>query len=354
MFKTLGKLILLTSLGLLTLALPVHGQDVQDPQTPDDETRQIKLSDFTKKRPPAEAKSAKPKPSADSSGDAASWNEPTYHRVKPKPRVKPKATASTSTAKRSAQKPSTTTKPAATEIKEVGVTLWRLRPATPADNGPAFTVLKDGKEVVLTPERIEGTSPVSLGDRIRMSIESPRTGYLYVINREQYADDTMGKPILIFPTTRVRGGDNAVVAGRLIDIPDTSDTQPFFTLTTKQKPGQPAIVGELLTVVITEKPLAGIVPSRSPLSLSPDQVAKWENDWEGDIVELLEMNNGVGRTWTEQEKMASEMTRSLTQEDPTPQTIYRVVGQPNEPVMLTVQLIYGPGTPQQTTSVSPQ
>jgi Domain of unknown function (DUF4384) len=353
MSKTLGKLFLLTSIGLLTLVLPVHGQEGQDPQPQDDETRQIKLSDFTKKRPPADTKSAKPKPTTASGGDSASWNEPTYHRVKPKARVKPNATAGTSTAKASDPKPKTP-KPAATEVREVGVTVWRLRPATPADNGPAFSVLKDGKAVVLTPERIEGTSPVSLGDRVRMSIESPRTGYLYVINREQYADGTMGKPVLIFPTTRVRGGDNAVVAGRLVDIPDASDAQPFFTLTTKQQPGQPAIVGELLTVVITEKPLAGIVPSRSPLPLSPDQVAKWENDWEGDIVELLEMNNGVGRTWTEQEKLASEMTRSLTQEDPTPQTIYRVVGQPNEPVMLTVQLIYGQSIPKQTTSASSQ
>ena len=349
MSKTFGKLILLASLGLMFLALPVYGQDVQDPQTSDDETRQIKLSEFTKKRPPADPKSTKPKPTTASSGDSASWNAPTYHRVKPRARVKPKADASTSTAKASETKSVRTT-----EVREVGVTLWRLRPATPADNGPAFQVLKDGKVVVLTPERIEGTSPVALGDRVRMSIESPRTGYLYVINREQYADDTMGKPMLIFPTTRVRGGDNAVVAGRLIDLPDASDAQPFFTLTTKQKPGQPAIVGELLTVVISEKPLAGIVPSRSPLSLPPDQVAKWENDWEGDIVELLEMNDGVGRTWTAQEKMASEMTRSLTQEDPTPQTIYRVVGQPNEPVMLTVQLIYGESTPQQTTSASAQ
>jgi hypothetical protein len=235
-------------------------------------------------------------------------------------------------------------------VKEVGVTIWRLRPATKIDTGPGFSVLQEGKLVVMTPERVEGTAPVKLGDRVRISIESPRTGYLYVINREQYADGKMGSPALIFPTTRVRGGDNNVVAGRLIDIPDSNDAQPFFTLTSHQKAGEPEILGELLTVVITEHPLKGITPARGPIPLDPAEVAKWEKEWAGDVVELLEMNGGAGKTWTAQEKQAGEATRSLTQEDPTPQTIYRVTGKPKEPVMLTVQLLYG--TPAAETGVT--
>jgi hypothetical protein len=216
-----------------------------------------------------------------------------------------------------------------------------MRPAKETDSGPGFSILQNGKTVVLTPERIEGTAPVSLGNRIRISIESPRTGYLYVINREQYADGTTGKPALIFPTLRVRGGDNTVVAGRLVDIPDANDGQPFFTLTSHQKAGEPAILGELITVLVTEKPLAGISPARTALPLDSALVEKWEDEWSGDVVELLEMNGGEGKTWTTEEKMAGEATRSLTQEDPTPQTIYRVVSKPSEPVMLTVQLLYG-------------
>jgi hypothetical protein len=45
-------------------------------------------------------------------------------------------------------------------------------------------------------------------------------GYLYVIDREQYEDGTLGEPVQIFPTTRTRGGDNSVKPGSLIEIQD--------------------------------------------------------------------------------------------------------------------------------------
>jgi hypothetical protein len=309
-------------------------QQVQDPQ--DDPTRQIKLSTFTNKRPAGgnDSKGSKP-----ASGDTASWNAPTYRRVKPRPRTHPRTASDTT--KAVVKDTPKAVKSGPVEVKEVGVTIWRLRPATETDTGPGFSVLKDGKLVVMTPERVEGTAPVALGERVRISIESPRTGFLYVIDREQYADGTTGSPALIFPTTRVRGGDNAVVAGRLTDIPDTNDSQPFFTLTSHQKPGEPEIVGELLTVLITDQPMKGITPARGPIPLETAQVAKWEEQWSGEIVELLEMNGGAGKTWTVQEKQSGENTRSLTQEDPTPETIYRVSGKAGEPVMLTVQLLYG-------------
>jgi hypothetical protein len=312
----------------------------------DEETRQIKYSDFTKERPAAKKSTSS---SSSGSSDSASWNAPTYHRVKPatapvrrRHATKPVSTTSTTTTKTTTT--TATTKPTntqPTDVKDVGVTLWRLRPANDTDTGPAFNVLQGGKMVVMVPERIEGTSPVALGDRVRISIESPRDGYLYVINSEQYSDGKTGDPVLIFPTTRIRGGDNKVSAGRLVDIPDSADSQPYFTLRTEQKPGQPQTVGELITIVISPRPIEGITPANKPIPLAPAQVAKWENDWEGDVADVLEMNGGAGRAWTNAEKQAGEATRSLTQEDPTPQTIYRVAGKPNEPLMLTVQMIYG-------------
>ncbi len=187
-----------------------------------------------------------------------------------------------------------------------------------------------------------------IGDNVRLSIESPRTGYLYVIDREQYADGTFGQPSLVFPTTSVRGGDNAVMAGRLIDIPDQKDANPYFTLTSSQKPGQPAIVGELLTILISPQPLSDLNIGRRPIPIAPEQVAKWENDWGGEIKEILEMNGGAGQTWTQSEKIASETSRALTQAEPAPETIYRVTAKPNSPVIFTVQLLYG----QNKTSVS--
>lgn len=335
---------------------PPPTQEAQQEQTGDDEeTRQIKSSNFTKNRPApkASAPAGAPK-SSGAGGDSASWNAPTYHRVKPSSapvRRRPVASAKPAPAKnntvsKKADPAPAKTKPAAApEVREVGVTLWRLRPAKATDTGPGFQVLQAGQMVVMTPERIAGTAPVALGEHVRLSIESPRDGYLYVINREQYADGNTGAPALIFPTTRIRGGDNRVSAGRLVDIPDASDPQPYFTLTSNQKAGQPRNVGELITILITPRPLEGITAGRSPIALDPAQVAKWETDWEAEVSEVLEMNGGAGRVWTREEKQAGEATRSLTQADPTPQTIYRVAGRASEPLMLTVQMLYGAHDP---------
>ena len=95
----------------------------------------------------------------------------------------------------------------------VGVTIWRLRPAVRADSGERIIVHDDnaGKEYV--PERISANTKLIAGDRVRISVEAARNGYLYVIDRELYADGTLGEPYLIFPTTRTLNGDNQVSVG---------------------------------------------------------------------------------------------------------------------------------------------
>jgi hypothetical protein len=101
----------------------------------------------------------------------------------------------------------------------IGITLWRLRPSRKSDTGERI-ITHDGPESMQwLPERISSNGRLAEGDRIRMSIEAARTGYLYVVDREQYADGSQGEPYLIFPTTRTRGGDNSVKAGRVIGIP---------------------------------------------------------------------------------------------------------------------------------------
>ena len=70
----------------------------------------------------------------------------------------------------------------------IGVTLWRLRPTRPADTGERI-ISHDGPESTeWLPERVSSTGRLSEGDRIRMSIEAARNGYLYVVDQEIYAD----------------------------------------------------------------------------------------------------------------------------------------------------------------------
>ena len=211
------------------------------------------------------------------------------------------------------------------ETVELGVTVWRLRVAKPGE--PARLLVQEADAATeWTPERVASGTALAIGDRVRLSIESPRAGYLYVIDREQFADGTLGAPYLVFPTKRTRGGDNKVTGGRLIDIPAQDDRPPYFTM----KPSRADQTGERLTLVVTDAPLGDLMIGDQPLALTAGQVADWEARG-GGSVQRLEMIGGAGRAWSRAEQRAgADATRRLTQEDPPPQTLYRVVvSQPN-------------------------
>jgi hypothetical protein len=219
----------------------------------------------------------------------------------------------------------------------IGVTLWRLRPTRPADTGERI-ITHDGPESVeWLPERVSSTGRLSEGDRIRMSIEAARTGYLYVVDQEIYADGSKGEPFLIFPTTRTRGGDNLVKAGRVIEIPAQDDSPPYFTL----KRTRADHVGENVIVLVTPTPIEGLGISDKALRLSDETLASWEKSW-GAQTGRLEMANGNGKPWTRQEKMAgADGTRSLKADEPAPQTIYYRPGASSTvPVLVKVELQY--------------
>ena len=171
-----------------------------------------------------------------------------------------------------------------------------------------------------------------------MTIEAPKEGYLYVIDCEQYSDNSMSEPYLIFPVRRIRGGDNAVKAGRIIEIPDQTDNPPYFTLR-RSKPGQTA---ELISVLVAPRPLPGVrigpEASRGALKLSAQQVAEWESKWSGKA-ERFELEAGAGKPWTKAEQQAGLGTRLLVQEEPMPQTLYRVPTEPGEPIFVKVPLL---------------
>src|SRR5215208_2179452 len=136
----------------------------------------------------------------------------------------------------------------------VGVTLWRLRPANRADAGERLIVHDDNATTEWLPERISASTKLVQGDRLRISVEAVHGGYLYVIDREQYADGTLGEPYLIFPTNRTSGGDNQVAIGRLVEIPGQDDSPPFFTM----KKSRGDHVAGMLSVLVTPTELDGV------------------------------------------------------------------------------------------------
>lgn len=227
----------------------------------------------------------------------------------------------------------------------VGITLWRLRPAAATDNKQVrlFKHSKDSSKVVeWTPERISVDTPLAVGQRVRMSIESARTGYLYVIDRELYADGTTSEPFLIFPTTRLRNGNNQVTIGRIIDIPAQEDSPNYFNL----EPDRADLVGEVISVLVTPQPLPDLKIGEDAMPLSKETVAEWERKWSAQVGRL-EMENSAGKTWTKEEKDASAINgQKLKPDSPAPQTLYyRPDAKANDPLMISVKLHYGNAKP---------
>ncbi|HET7113075.1 MAG TPA: hypothetical protein VFI57_05490 [Pyrinomonadaceae bacterium] len=217
----------------------------------------------------------------------------------------------------------------------VGVTIWRLRPAGRADAGERIIVHDDNASKEYVPERISPNTKLNAGDRLRISVEAARSGYLYVIDRELYADGTLGEPYLIFPTTRTLNGDNQVSVGKLAEIPAQEDSPPFFTIR-RSRPDQ---VAEVLSVLVTPAPLEGVQISDKAQKLSAAQVAKWEQSW-SNSVGRLDMES-VGQTWTKVEKEAATNTRALTASAPAPQMLfYRPSLKSNEGMFVKLRLSY--------------
>jgi hypothetical protein len=236
---------------------------------------------------------------------------------------------------RLASQPTTKTQPssAGSAIAQLGITIWRLRPVTVKDSGARVLIREKGKSSEWVPERVEADTTFREGDHVRLSIESPRAGYLYAVDRDLFSDGTTGGAMLIYPWSDT---DNQMRPGRLVDIPAQQDAPSYFTA----RLTSPNQIGELLTFIVTSTPL-DLPISDKPFQISNEQMAKWEKIWGGQS-ERLELEGGAGEAWTKQEQQAAARkgTRQLTRDDPAPQTIYRVSTTDNKAILVHVRLRY--------------
>jgi hypothetical protein len=311
--KTLERWALVLVLGSFLFIFPALAQSQEA------NSRQIVLDEFTNARP---VKNAPAPPRRPAAGPTRVARKPTYRRVSGS------ITIAASSGK------------GAMASEDLGITLWRLRQPKPNDSGARLLVMENAQSTPWTPERIEADTPLNVGERVRISVESPRAGYLYVVDREQYADGSMGDAYLIFPTSRTRSGDNRVLPGKLIDIPAQEDDPSYFTLV--PSPSRSDQVAEVLSFIVTDQPLEGLPITDKPIKVSKSDIAKWEKTWSNEV-QRFEMNGGAGRVWTNEEKAASasSSSRLLTQEEPAPQTVYRISTRSKTAVLVTVPLRYG-------------
>jgi hypothetical protein len=292
---------------LLSAALLIVTTLPNSAQAPDD-TRQIVAEEFVKARPAT--KSAKP--------------------ARPAPRY-------------TLKKPAASTAPAkgAAAVGELGVTVWRLRPAATGDQGTRLLVQDDGG-AGWVPERVDAGQELALGDRVRLSFETPVSGYLYVVDREEYSDGTHSAAYLIFPTDRPTGARNVLKGGRLIEIPARDDRPNHFTV----RQSRADQVAEVLTAIVSDKPISELPLAAKPTRLPDGLLDRWSAEWAGPTEELVRSGESE-RGWSASEERAgAEATRLLTQDDPPPQTIYRVRLQPGRPMLVHIRLPYGASSPR--------
>jgi class 3 adenylate cyclase len=216
----------------------------------------------------------------------------------------------------------------------IGFTLWRLRPSEPGDEPAVRSLIHEElKSQEWTPERISVDTQLHEGQKIMITIETARSGYLYVIDRDQYADGSSGMPFLIFPTERTRGGDNRVTKRMLIEIPSPGDTPPFF----KVQRDSANQIGELLTILVTEEPIPDLEISHNRQQLPEDLVARWEKQWKAKV-RRREIAGQAGKPLTLAEKEAGTRALRLAAEDPPPQTTYYVDAKRGDPLLIDVPL----------------
>lgn len=282
-------------------------------------TREIVSTDFTKNRPAAN----------ESSGALGG----TSTKPAPKPRVY-RPVSKPITAKGTKPTSPRPNKPASVDtlVAQLGITMWRLRAATSAD-GKRQLIREKTEGLAWVPERIAADTLLNDGERVRISIESPRAGYLYIVDRDLFSGGREGEIKLIFPFA---GEDNYVAPGHLVEIPALDQEPGYFTARPKTYQ-----VGEMLTLIVTSKPL-NLPLSNKELPISRAQLTEWERVWGGDT-EVWEMEGGAGEAWTaaEQQAAAKKGTRQLTRTDPAPQTIYRIETSDNKAMLVNVRLRYG-------------
>ena len=307
---------------LFALAICALAVAAQDPETG---FRQLWNQELLNKRPPAK-------------NPAESLNRKATYKPIDKPAV---VAVKKDTAVKETKK-AQSAPPISPNDTVLGVTMWRLRPARQADGKNTTRLLilpPDGdrsKAAELVPERVDADTPMKKGERVRLTVEVPRNGYLYVIDREVFADGSTSDPYLIYPTRYTRQGENFVAAGRILEIPDSRDIVNHFEL--DSKPNQ---VAEQFSILVTPEPLPGNMRADPvALKVSEAEYGKWEKEFFVQC-ERWDLDGGAGKAWTETEEGAGRTGSKLTQDDPLPQTLYKITCQPGKAILVKVPIKVG-------------
>lgn len=227
--------------------------------------------------------------------------------------------------------------------QKVGITIWKIRELQRGYTGAR--ILSHPREskaaVQYQAERIQADPLLDYGDKVRLGIESPRDGYLYVFDRELYEDGSLSAAYLIFPTTRLHEGNNRIRANKPIELPSLTDDPFFFEAKQGGLDKNKTLVGEVLSIAITDKPISQLSQfDPDAMQVSSADMASVEQLYAG-RAEVFELENGVGQPYSIAERdAANSSARLLTHDDPVPQTFYLVEDRRTGGLLISLSLKY--------------
>jgi serine/threonine protein kinase len=236
--------------------------------------------------------------------------------------------------------------PSGTTLVQVGLNFWHPRPATSQDDRTTTArVTNDLQEETVQESKDEF---IKDGGQLRLSVEamtkgflSEGSGYVYIVNREQYSDGTFGEPRLIFPELRAYKGNNLLKAGKPIILP-RADGKPYGIEKSKTKSNH---IAETYTIIVS--PWAFQLPkplSNEPMILPNSLFADWERQYADKMYRAVLRNDGKRLMTIQEQKVMSRSTDDLqevlTQSDTEtfPQIVYRGAVKIGNPAMFTVIL----------------
>lgn len=285
------------------------------------------------------------------------------NRANPNP--SPLKTTSTRKKPKSTTSPKHSSKPVETEdvqtqeeVAALGFTLWNLLPLSKDDENrigkiqaKALTEEIDKKDVV--PQRVKG-NPFRVEEEtpLRFSIELPVSGYLYVFDREKYADGSYSTPYLVYP---IADDDNYVQAYQTRYLPRNAQKYNF-TLSTKGIDNR-HIEAEEYTFIVSPQALklAPIGCSKTedpdyPIKCDPREIKKEEFDFEAKLKEwsgktevdefdLTKPEHQKYKVINEAEQAAlKDKSKKLNKGAPPPQSVYTISRNPSQPYMVSIPI----------------
>lgn len=215
--------------------------------------------------------------------------------------------------------------PSGREYVRIGVTIWRLSPGQcPIQNCPLPA--GNGKGLVDTATRIEDNSPLSTGERVRLGLESlSHGGFVYIIDREQFADGTLGDAYLLFPTRNINDGKHWAQPGLQIQLPRADGC-----FCVKSRNPQKLLVADNLIVIVSPTQLLGLSETGEKEIPVPAKLASYVRLAEQARTYRGSLQGGGGLAQTPQEVRAGakglfDTQPVLTQSDLPPQNFYQSV-----------------------------